>query len=105
MPYQRTPSPERRFAHWGQKITDIFSHTGNESSDGIVNGTSPPKKSMISRLIRDLTSQRGRLGADFDLLSSLRDAELNGGMVDDRKYQVCTSVESHQVTADFRQQC
>lgn len=72
----------------GRSFGNIFSHTGSETNDNIVNPTTPPRTGMLQSLFQDLSSQGSRLGADVSLLASLIDIEINGGLVNDRKYLV-----------------
>lgn len=55
----------------------------------VINGTTTPETPFLTRLVADIESQKDRLGADAGLLSSLAHTTLlDGGIVDDRKYQV-----------------
>lgn len=88
MPISRSPSPDSRFGFLSRSFGNIFSHTGNETNDDIINPTTPPRTGVLQSFFQDVTSQGNRIGADISLLASLLDIEKNGGLVDDRKYQV-----------------
>lgn len=60
-----------------------------KASYPVINGATAPPKAMLRGIISDLASQSGRWGANFGLLASLADTNfLDGGLVDDKKYQV-----------------
>lgn len=88
MPISRSPSPDSRFGRLSRSFGNVFSHTGNESNENIVNPSTPPKTGLLQGFFQDLSSQGSRIGADVSLLASLIDIEVNGGLVNDRKYQV-----------------
>lgn len=55
----------------------------------VINGATPPPRPVLKDLLSDFASQSGRWASNFGFLSSLTDTKLfDGGVVDDRKYQL-----------------
>lgn len=55
----------------------------------VINGATPPPRPVLKDLLADFASQSGRWATNFGFLTSLTDTKLlDGGVVDDRKYQL-----------------
>ena len=62
--------------------------TGSVNKRNVVNPTTLPKKHFIRDIVKDLVTQApGHLTADLELLASWIEQEVEGGVIDDRKYQ------------------
>ena len=61
-----------------------------DPTNPVINGTSVQQRPFLARLLADIASQAPRLGENIGLIHSLVDTKLfDGGVVDDRQYQVC----------------
>jgi hypothetical protein len=61
----------------------------------VVNGATPQPRNFLRNLISDIASQGPRAGADISLIASLAEtAVFDGGLADDKKYQVGTLLEA-----------
>lgn len=61
-----------------------------DATNTVINGASVQQRPFLARLFADIASQAPRLGQDVGLIHSLVDTTLfDGGIVDDRQYQVC----------------
>lgn len=49
-------------------------------------------RKFLSEVRRDLVSQAGRIIPDLQTISELGQTAFNGGLVDDRKYLVCSDL-------------
>lgn len=60
-----------------------------DPTNPVVNGTTTKSTPFLARLLADIASQAPRLGENVALIHSLVDTTLfDGGIVDDRQYQV-----------------
>ena len=92
----RNPAPESTLANINRGVRGMLSRlTGAGSSsqptsiDPVINPATPQHRSFLRNLISDLASQGSRVGDDVALIASIADTKLfQGGLVDDRKYQV-----------------
>jgi hypothetical protein len=61
-----------------------------DPTNPVINGTAIQSRPFLARVLADIASQAPRLGEDIGLINSLVDTTLfDGGIVDDRQYQVC----------------
>lgn len=89
------PSPESKLANLTRSVRGIIERiTSNGSPDPtntVINGATTQSKPFLRNLFKDLQSQGSRLGENLGLVSSIADAAIfNGGLSDDRQYQVST---------------
>ena len=98
----RNPAPESGLANLSRSMAGLLSKlTGGGSSsqptsiDPVINGATGQHRSFLRNLISDLASQAPRVGDDAALIASIADTKLfQGGLADDRKYQVCSGEQS-----------
>ncbi len=93
--FQRSPSPESAIANWSRGVRGIFSNIGGAGqTNEVVNGATPEPSnffSTASSAFSTLGSQLPRLSEDVGLLASIARTKLfNGGLVNDKNYEVCT---------------
>ncbi|KIV87049.1 hypothetical protein PV11_02620 [Exophiala sideris] len=63
--------------------------TGSDPTNTVINGATIQSRPFLARMLADIASQVPRLGGDISLIHSLADTTLfDGGIVDDRKYQM-----------------
>ena len=68
--------------------------SGSDPTNPVVNGASVESRPLLARLLADIASQAPRLGENAALIHSLVDTRLfDGGLVDDRQYQVRSQPE------------
>lgn len=66
--------------------------TASDPTNTVINGATTQSKPLLAKVLTDIASQVPRLGEDISLIHSLADTTLlDGGIVDDRQYQVCYS--------------
>ncbi|KAK5938503.1 hypothetical protein PMZ80_009474 [Knufia obscura] len=88
------PSPQAIKEREGvsQFLKGLFEKVAGRAPDPtypVINGATAPPKPVLKDLIADVASQSGRWLSDVGLIGSLADTKLlDGGMVDDRKYQM-----------------
>ena len=71
------------------RLTGAGGSSQPTSIDPVINPATPQHRSFLRNLISDLASQGSRVGDDVALIASIADTKLfQGGLVDDRKYQV-----------------
>lgn len=96
MAYSKQFNVEKRHASAQSSFSDTIkgffeSIAGNASNSAnpVINGATVKSKPLLARVIADLASQAPRLGENAALFQSLIDTKLfDGGLVDDRQYQV-----------------
>lgn len=91
--FQRSPSPESGLAKWSCNIRGMFSNIGGgDQTREVINGATPEPSSFLStasNAFSTLSSQLPRLPEDVGLLTSIARTKLfNGGVVDDKRYEV-----------------
>src|ERR1700761_3016930 len=60
-----------------------------DPTNTVINGATVQSKPFLARILADVASQAPRLGENIGLIHSLVDTTLfDGGLVDDRQYQV-----------------
>ena len=60
-----------------------------DPTNTVINGATVQSKPFLARVLADIASQAPRLGENIGLIHSLIDTKLfDGGLVDDRQYQV-----------------
>ena len=60
-----------------------------DPTNTVINGTTVQSKPFLARVLADIASQAPRIGENLGLIHSLVDTTLfDGGLVDDRQYQV-----------------
>lgn len=68
-----------------------------DPTNPVINGASVQSRPFLARVLADIASQAPRLGENIGLIHSLVDTKLfDGGLVDDRQYQVC--LKAHNVS-------
>lgn len=93
------PSPESIKEREGitKFLRGIFEKVVGSTPDPtypVINGATAPPKAVLKDLIADIKSQSGRFATNIGLISSLADTQLfDGGVVDDRKYQLESIVQ------------
>ena len=85
-------------------IRSFFESIAGSTSDPtnpVVNGTTAKSAPFLARLLADIASQAPRLGENVALIHSLVDTKLfDGGIVDDRQYQVSQNSASQSQRTD-----
>lgn len=98
-PSIRTPPPPPESSSWSKSIRGVIGSITGSGNDfeisPVVNGATPAPRHFLSKLLSDVKSQGGRFTENFGLLASLAETTLfEGGLADDRKYQVgATSIQ------------
>lgn len=88
------PSPQsiqerESVSHFFKDLFDKVAGRSPDPSYPVINGATPSPRPMLKDLYSSLASQSGRWASNFGLLGSLSDTKfLDGGVVDDRKYQM-----------------
>lgn len=90
---QRSPSPDSGLASWSRSIRGVFSNmAGGDQTNEVINGATPEPSNFLttaSRIYSTVSSQIPRLPENLGLAASIaRTKLLNGGMTDDKKYEV-----------------
>lgn len=88
---------DRDDASAGSKLTatikglfESIAGSGADPTNPVINGATVQSRPFLARVLADIASQAPRLGENLGLIHSLVDTKLfDGGMVDDRQYQVC----------------
>ena len=92
----RSPStgPSSGVANIANAVKGLFSKTP-DPTDPVVNGATfaAQPRPAIGDFFKTVTSQANRHGDNVGLISSfINTAIFDGGYIDDRKYQVCSSI-------------
>lgn len=96
MPSAQDFSNDRDGESAGSKLTatirglfESIAGSAPDPTNPVTNGASVQSRPFLARVLADIASQAPRLGENIGLISSLVDTKLfDGGMVDDRMYQV-----------------
>lgn len=71
---------------------ETIAGSGPDPTNPVINGASVQSRPFLARVFADIASQAPRLGENIGLIHSLVDTTLfDGGIVDDRQYQVWNS--------------
>ncbi|KAJ9651806.1 hypothetical protein H2198_008931 [Neophaeococcomyces mojaviensis] len=93
-PSPQTVKEKEGIAHFLKGLFDKVVGAQPDPTYPVINGATVPPKPVFKNLIADIASQSGRWTSDIGLLSSLADTKLlDGGVVDDRKYQMESIVQ------------
>ena len=69
-------------------LTGVVTEPGTVNTQNVINPATEPRRHFIRDVVRDLASQAPHTQNNVELLASLIETELQGGYVDDKKYQV-----------------
>lgn len=68
---------------------ETIAGSGSNPTNPVINGATIQSRPFLARILADIASQAPRLGQNIGLINSLVDTTLfDGGIVDDRNYQV-----------------
>jgi hypothetical protein len=81
--------PSSRIANSVRGFFESIAGSGSDPTNPVINGASVQERPFLARILADIASQAPRLGENLGLIHSLVDTKfLDGGIVDDRQYQV-----------------
>ena len=90
-PFEQDGEPTTsRFTNTIKGLFETFAGSSPDPTNPVINGASVQSRPFLARVLADIASQAPRLGENIGLIHSLVDTKLfDGGLVDDRQYQVC----------------